>query len=169
VELQFGFADQPPVELLGTDMAGQPARMLLRGRVDRVDRYGEERGGVLRVLDYKSGLASLPAQKGYQDGALLQTALYMMAVDSLSLGPVDSARYRGIRQPGKPQNKFELKFSGAAPTLRLALSIPGRVRAGLFEAVQAGSASIARWQPGRDVTRNDASLTDGTRFDRLSE
>ena len=73
-----------------------------------------EQGGVLRVLDYKSGLASLPGLKGYQDGALLQTALYMMAVDALSLGPVDSARYRGIRQPGDPANKFELKFSRAA-------------------------------------------------------
>jgi RecB family exonuclease len=169
VELQFGFADQAPVELRGTDMDGQPARLLLRGRVDRVDRYGGERGGVLRVLDYKSGLTSLPGMKGYQDGALLQTALYMMAVDSLSLGPVDSARYRGIRQPGNPANKAELKFSRAEPTLRLALSIPGRVRAGLFEAVQAGSASISSWQPGRDVTRSAASLPDGTRFDRLSE
>jgi RecB family exonuclease len=169
VELQFGFAGQPPVELQGLDMAGQPARLLLRGRVDRVDRHGAERGGVLRILDYKSGLASLPTLKGYQDGALLQTALYMMAVDSLSLGSVDSARYRGIRQPGNPANKAELKFSRAEPTLRLALSIPGRVRAGLFEAVQAGSASISSWQPGRDVTRNEASLSDGTRFDRLSE
>jgi hypothetical protein len=169
VELQFGFAGQPPVELQGLDMGGQQARLLLRGRVDRVDRHGDERDGVLRVLDYKSGLTSLPRQKGYLDGALLQTALYLMAVDALALGPVDSARYRGIGQPGDPANKYELKFSRAEPTLRLALSIPGRVRAGLFEAVQAGSASIASWQPGRDVTRNEASLKDGTRFDRLSE
>jgi RecB family exonuclease len=169
VELQFGFAGQPPVELRGVDMGGQQARLLLRGRVDRVDRHGDERDGVLRVLDYKSGLTSLPRQKGYLDGALLQTALYLMAVDALALGPVDSARYRGIGQPGDPANKYELKFSRAEPTLRLALSIPGRVRAGLFEAVQAGSASIASWQPGRDVTRSEASLKDGTRFDRLSE
>ena len=169
VELQFGFAEQPPVELKGVDMAGDPARLLLRGRVDRVDRHGPEQGGVLRVLDYKSGFASLPLRKGYLDGALLQTALYMMAVDSLGMGSVDSARYRGIQQPGNPANKFELKFSQVEPTVRLALSIPGRVRAGLFEAVQAGSASIAAWQPGKDVTRNEASLVDGTRFDRISE
>ena len=169
VELQFGFAGQPPVELRGVDVARQPARLLLRGRVDRVDRHGGEQGGVLRVLDYKSGLTSLPRKKGYEDGALLQTALYMMAVDSLGLGSVDSARFRGIQSPGKPANKYELKFSRVEPTIRLALSIPGRVRAGLFEAVQAGSASIASWQPGRDITRNQASLVDGTRFDRLSE
>lgn len=169
VELQFGFAGQPPVELQGVDMTGESARLLLRGRVDRVDRYGDEQGGVLRILDYKSGLTSLPRKTGYQDGALLQTALYMMAVDSLELGPVDSARFRGIRQPGKPANKFEIKFSRVEPTIRIALSIPGRVRAGLFESVQAGSASIASWQPGRDVTRNRANLSDGTRFDRLSE
>lgn len=168
VELQFGFAGQPPVELAGLDVSGEPVRMRLRGKVDRVDRYGDK-GGVLRVLDYKSGLSSLPRQKGYQDGALLQTALYMMAVDSLALGPVDSARYRGIGQPGNPANKFELKMSRAETTVRLALSMPGRIRAGLFEPVQAASAPIARWQPGRDVTRNEASLGDGTRFDRLSE
>jgi len=169
VELQFGFAGQPPVELKGVDMGGEPARLFLRGRVDRVDRHGPEQGGVLRVLDYKSGFASLPLQKGYLDGALLQTALYMMAVDSLDLGSVDCARFRGIQQPGKPANKYELKFSRIEPTVRLALSIPGRVRAGLFEAVQAGSASIAAWQPGRDVTRNEASLVDGTRFDGITD
>ena len=169
VELQFGFSGQPAVELKGVDQSGEPARLFLRGRVDRVDRYGPEQGGVLRVLDYKSGFASLPLKKGYLDGALLQTALYMMAVDSLDLGSVDCARFRGIQQPGKPANKFELKFSRIEPTVRLALSIPGRVRAGLFEAVQAGSASIAAWQPGRDVTRNEASLVDGTRFDRISD
>ena len=169
VELQFGFAGQPAVELKGVDQSGEPARLLLRGRVDRIDRYGPEQGGVLRVLDYKSGFASLPLKKGYLDGALLQTALYMMAVDSLDLGSVDCARFRGIQQPGKPANKFELKFSRIEPTVRLALSVPGRVRAGLFEAVQAGSASIAAWQPGRDVTRNEASLVDGTRFDRISD
>jgi RecB family exonuclease len=169
VELQFGFAGQPPVELTGLDMSGQPAQLLLRGRVDRVDRHGGEQGGLLRVLDYKSGLTSLPLKRGYEDGALLQTALYMVAVDSMGLGSMDSARYRGLQTPGKPANKYELKFSRVEPTVRLALSIPGRVRAGLFEAVQAGSASIAPWQPGRDVTRNEASLSDGTRFDRLAE
>ncbi len=169
VELQFGFAGQPPVELTGLDMARQPARLLLRGRVDRVDRHGGEQGGVLRILDYKSGLTSLPLKRGYEDGALLQTALYMMAVDSLDLGSMDAARYRGIQQPGDPANKYELKFHRVEPTVRLALSIPGRIRAGLFEAVQAGSASIAPWQPGKDVTRNEASLVDGTRFDRLAE
>lgn len=169
VERRFGYEDQPPVELTGRDAAGEPARLLLRGRIDRIDRYGADHGGVLRILDYKSGVGSLPLKKGYEDGALLQTALYMAAVDTLGLGTVDSARYRALRSPGKPANKYDLKFSRVEPTLRLALSIPGRVRAGLFEAVQAASAKIASWQPGRDITRNEASLVDGTRFDRLSE
>ena len=124
---------------------------------------------MLRILDYKSGFSSLPLRKGYEDGALLQTALYMLAVDALRLGSVDRARYRGISQPNRPANKYELRFSQAEPTLRLALSIPGRVRAGLFEAVQAASAPIADWQPGREITRSGASLEDGSRFDRLSE
>jgi RecB family exonuclease len=169
VELQFGFGDRAPVELRGLDARGQQATLLLRGRIDRVDRHGEEEGGVLRILDYKTGLTSLPLQKGYEDGALLQTALYMVAVDSLGLGPVDRARYRGLRTPGKPANKYDLRYSRVEPTLRLALSIPGRVREGLFEAVQAASATIAPWQPGRAVTRSEARLDDGSRFDRLSE
>ena len=169
VELRFGFEDQPLVEVSGLDVTARPAKLLLRGRIDRVDRFGGPEGGVLRVLDYKSGFSSLPKQKGYQDGALLQTALYMKAVDVLGLGPVDSGRYRAIRQPGSPANKYEIKFSRAEPTLRLALSIPGRVRAGLFEAVQAASAPIVDWQPGMEVTRNRASLPDGTRFDRIAE
>lgn len=169
VELQFGMGDHAPVEVRGRDAGGDPARILLRGRIDRVDRHGDEAGGVLRVLDYKTGFSSLPKQKGYEDGALLQTALYMRAVDSLGIGPVDRARYRGIRQPGKPANKYDLKYTRAEPTLRLALSIPGRVRAGLFEAVQAASAPIVFWQPARDVIRSEASLADGSRFDRLSE
>jgi hypothetical protein len=82
---------------------------------------------------------------------------------------VDRARYRGLRTPGKPANKYDLRYSRVEPTLRLALSIPGRVREGLFEAVQAASATIAPWQPGRAVTRSEARLDDGSRFDRLSE
>jgi len=169
VELQFGFEGGPPVAIEGLDVSGRPARLLLRGRIDRVDRYGGAQGGVLRVLDYKSGFGSLPRKKGYEDGALLQTALYMKAVEVLGLGSVDSGRYRGIRKPGQPANKYEIKLSQVEPVLRLALSIPARVRAGSFEAVQAGSADIADWQPGRDVTRNASALVDGTRFDRLSE
>lgn len=169
VELQFGMGEHAPIRLRGRDVAGDPASLLLRGKIDRVDRYGDAHGGVLRVLDYKSGFSSLPRRKGYQDGALLQTALYMLALDAMDRGSVDRARYRGIRQPGDPANKYELKLSDAGPTLRLALSIPGRVRAGLFEAVQAASAPIAQWQPGRAVTRGEASLADGSRFDRLSE
>jgi len=169
VELQFGFGDEPPLLIEGVDVNGKPARLLLRGRVDRVDRHGAERGGVLRVLDYKSGFGSLPRKKGYEDGALLQTVLYMQAVEVLGLGCVDSGRYRGIRSPGAPANKYEIKLDDAQRALGLALSIPARVRAGLFEAVQAGSAPIADWQPGRDVTRSTSALVDGTRFDRLSE
>ena len=169
VELQFGFEGGPAVAIEGVDVSGRPARLLLRGRIDRVDRCGGEQGGVLRVLDYKSGFGSLPLKKGYKDGSLLQTALYMKAIEVLGLGSVDSGRYRGIRKPGAPANKYEIKLSEAEPALRLALSIPARVRAGLFEAVQAESAAITDWQPGRDVTRNASALVDGTRFDRLLE
>jgi RecB family exonuclease len=168
VELQFGSESVAPVVIEGRDVRDRPAQLLLRGRIDRVDRRGTDPGSVLHVLDYKSGFGSLPQARGYEDGALLQTALYMQAVQRLDMGSVSSARYRGIRSPGSPANKYELKISRSDPTLRLALSIPGRIRDGRFEAVQARSAPIADWQPGRDVTRTAARLEGGTRFDPLS-
>ena len=108
----------------------------------------------------------MPRRGGYQDGALLQTALYMQAVSLMGLGSVDLGRYRSIR--GKA-NVYPLKWSDIGPTLKLALSIPRRVRAGLFEAVQAASADIRNWQPGRDVTRTTAQLGGGSRFDPVAE
>ena len=62
---------------------------------------------MLRVLDYKTGFSSLPKQKGYEDGALLQTALYMRAVDSLGIGPVDRSSHWSswcTSSPRTPQN-----------------------------------------------------------------
>lgn len=166
VELRFGDRDEPPVRITGTDVRGRPTSLRLRGRVDRIDRAGEGGGAVLRVQDYKSGTSSMPRRTGYQDGALLQTALYMQAVHQLGLGSVDQGRYRSIRER---INKFPLKWGQVPATLRLALSIPDRVRAGLFEAVQADSFDLRDWQPGRDITRTTAQLRGGTRFDPVAE
>ena len=52
--------------------------MLLRGQIDRVDRYEGDEGIFLRVIDYKSGAQTLsPRQIFY--GAQLQLLLYLMA------------------------------------------------------------------------------------------
>ncbi len=166
LEFQFGGSGEPEVVIRGLDLRGQEASLRLRGRIDRIEQVGKDSGGALRIMDYKSGTSSMPRRTGYLDGALLQTALYMKAVETLGLGCVDLGRYRSIRDR---KNVYPLKYADIEPTLRLALSIPGRVREGLFEAVQAASSPIKDWQPQRDVTRTEALLEGGSRFDPVSD
>lgn len=162
LEWQFGGADEPAVSIEGRDLQGRPAALLLRGRIDRVDRKGD--GGRLRVVDYKSG--QTPSPQGYRDGSLLQTALYMRAVQLTELGEVECGVFRSIK--GRRFNSAELKRSGLEEVLRFALSIPGRVRAGLLEAAQARAVPLADWQPGREITRTEARIEAGTRFDDVA-
>jgi hypothetical protein len=113
------------------------------------------------VVDYKSG--GTPSPGGYDDGALLQTALYMQAVEQLDREEVRSGVFRSIGM--KSWNRAELKRERLGSVLEFALSIPSRIRAGLFEAVQAGSTPIAPWQPDRSLTRTEARIGAGSRFD----
>ncbi len=162
IEHAFGFdSGEPPVRLEGDDVRGRPARLLLRGRIDRVDRHGTGNNAWLRVVDYKSG--GTPSPGGYDDGALLQTALYMQAVEQLDREEVRSGVFRSIGM--KSWNRAELKRERLGSVLEFALSIPSRIRAGLFEAVQAGSTPIAPWQPDRSLTRTEARIGAGSRFD----
>lgn len=171
--LEYGFGgargspddelERPPATLSGEDVRGRPGRLVYRGRIDRVDR--KETGGRFRrkVIDYKSG-GSCPQKSGYRDGATLQTALYMRAFEQLEGEEVHSGIFRTVK--GLGWNRSELKRAGVDDVLRLALAIPPRVRAGLFEAVQAASHRIADWQPGRPVTRVELQLdSNQTRFD----
>ncbi|MFQ5745860.1 MAG: PD-(D/E)XK nuclease family protein [Gemmatimonadota bacterium] len=175
VELSFGSGDGSeegeavaPVVIEGRDRSGAPARLRLRGRIDRVDVHGSGEAAWKRIVDYKSGRA--PTTGGYADGVLLQSALYMKALEILGRGPVRSGVFRSIKRPGRPQNGGQLNASGLDEVLAFALSIPDRVRAGLFEAVQARSESkIPPWQPGIDVTRTTARISSGTRFDAVPE
>jgi hypothetical protein len=100
VELRFGGDDRPEVRIRGLDLADRDATLLLRGRIDRVDRYGKKGKDVLRVLDYKSSTGTLPKKQGYLDGALLQTALYMKAADVLT--PISSSGARSSPRFGSP-------------------------------------------------------------------
>ncbi|MEE9208532.1 MAG: PD-(D/E)XK nuclease family protein [Gemmatimonadota bacterium] len=167
VELGFGFDEEDgPLVISGPDAQAQPASLLFRGRIDRVDRHGS--AGWLRVVDYKSG--SAPTTGGYDDGALLQSALYMRAMAELGRGSVASGVFRSIRGAGKTANSGLLKASEVDRVLSFALSIPARVRAGLFEAVQARTAKkISPWQPGREITRSSAVISARSRFDQASE
>ncbi|MFQ5889015.1 MAG: PD-(D/E)XK nuclease family protein [Gemmatimonadota bacterium] len=166
VEYEFG-GEGGPVELEGLDARGCPSRLRLRGRMDRVDRYGEGTRAWLRVIDYKS--SRIPSAGSYEDGALLQTALYMKTLHTAGHEAVRSGVYRRIKNPQKRGIGAELRGAAVDNVLKYALSIPCRVREGLFEAVQARSTKIEDWQPGREVTRNEARITTGTRFDAVRE
>ncbi|MFQ5528742.1 MAG: PD-(D/E)XK nuclease family protein, partial [Gemmatimonadota bacterium] len=160
VEHVFGMDGSDPVRLTGTDVRGRPAELLLAGRIDRIDRLP---GGTVRVVDYKSG--QVPGRKGYEDGALLQSALYMRAWEQITGSVADQGLFLSVKDPGKG-SKSGLPAAQVDDVLRYAFSIPARVRAGLFEPVQAHSTrEIADWQPGREVTRSTRVLGAGTRFE----
>ena len=76
-EITFGYAEEnslPAVELTLED----GRRVLLQGRIDRIDRYAGDEGVFLRVVDYKSGQKELkPAEIYY--GTQLQLLLYLHA------------------------------------------------------------------------------------------
>ncbi len=167
VELEFGQrAPMGTVDLSGPGRDGVARRLLLQGRIDRVDRIGSNGTDQLRVVDYKSGGAgSAPSPRAFDDAAALQGVLYMAAIEALGLGQAAVAVYRTVRAPA---NRGRRGPADIAPALELARQIPDRVRAGLFEAVQARSTALVDWQPGRDVTRTTSRLSSGTRFDLVS-
>ncbi|MBK5098563.1 MAG: hypothetical protein JJE01_12310, partial [Gemmatimonadetes bacterium] len=100
----------------------------------------------------------------YADGSVLQTPIYMKAVSVLANleGIVTQGSYRQV--DGTTAEGAKLLARDAEHSLAFALSIPPRIRDGQFEAVQAKAARVRPWQPGRDITRTDASLLRGHRF-----
>jgi RecB family exonuclease len=160
LEYGFGYGNDRVVTIEGEDLAGVRRAMRLTGRIDRVDEVaGGERH---HIIDYKSGGA--PPAKGYDDGSVLQTPLYMRAVSSAEGVNVVSGGYRSIR---RRQAQSVLRWGDARfeRALRIAFSIPERVHRGLFEAVHSAATSWERWEPGRDVCRTDARYRSGSRFD----
>jgi len=166
-ELGFGFDDRPPFVLRGQDVAGVETELLLRGKVDRVDRAST---GAHYVLDYKSGFT--PNRKAYLDGGALQGPIYMAAVADALKCDVKEAAYYSIKNTIKKKT-----YTGEATVkigsveyqraLVLALSIPSRVRAGKFE--PRAAASIDKWLTywiGADVCRvTELHVSGECRFD----
>jgi len=164
VEHHFGSDETARLKIEGLDVAGEAAELLLSGRIDRVDRT---EAGDLRIVDYK--LNSPPAPGRLKDGALLQSALYMRAWERVSGREVKEALFLSVRHPGRG-SRSALSAARSDEVLRFALSIPTRVRAGLFEPVQARSvANISLWQVGIDATRTDRVLQRGNRFEQLDD
>jgi len=162
LELGFGGTAGESLRVEGEDAWGRPAELLARGRIDRVDAVEGRSGTELRVLDYK--WKSHPPAGGYRDGSVLQTALYLRAVEAAGLeGRLAYGAYRPISR--KPREGAKLPVGRVEEPLRFALSIPARVRAGRFESAQARAVSLAGWQAGPDITRTDAQIREGSRFD----
>lgn len=162
LELGFGADGIAALVLRGRDVWDREASLTARGRIDRIDAVEGRTGRELRVLDYK--WKSLPPAGGYSDGSVLQAALYLQAAAAAGLeGRVAYGAYRPIA--GSTREGAKLTAERAADPLRFALSVPARVRAGRFEAVQARAVPLASWQAGPDVTRTEAKLADGSRFD----
>lgn len=160
VEEAFGFGEQE-VHIEGEDLHGRRARIRVRGRIDRVD--AARAGEAAHVLDYKS--SQIPRAGGYSDGSLLQGPLYLRVLADRGI-PVEWARYRAVKKPGSPQNGARVRFGSDTyeKALALALTIPGRVRSGLFEPVLPPSGEWKPWDPGLEIRRNGAGLESDTRF-----
>ncbi|MFW6089247.1 MAG: PD-(D/E)XK nuclease family protein, partial [Gemmatimonadota bacterium] len=165
-EVSFGDGGVEAVRLEGLDTAGRPAALLLAGRIDRVDRFREPTGGV-RIVDYK--WKGIPSRHGFDDGAVLQPALYLKAWEALHDETGREALFLSISKPGRG-SRSGLTSDRADEVLSRALSIPARIRAGLFAPVQAASCHPpADSQPGPELVRTDVVIGAGSRFDHPVE
>jgi len=75
IEVAFGYPGGPPPLALNLQ---DGSRVLVRGRIDRIDRFDSGESVYLRVIDYKSGEHALDAAKIYT-GMQLQLLLYLEA------------------------------------------------------------------------------------------
>jgi len=160
IEHSFGF-DDDQVYIEGKDVAGVAARLRLRGRIDRVDlgKKGHQ------VLDYKSN--STPGANNYEDGSTLQAPLYMQVLEIDGL-EVSKGYYRSLNPKKRTWEggKIERHKPNYEDALRYALSIPGRIRAGLFEPVASHkSGGWLSWHAGREIARSAAQLSEGNRYE----
>ena len=162
IEVPFGYGGVEPVRLVGRDATGRPAALLLAGRIDRVDRFRGAPGG-LRIVDYK--WKHVPSKRGFDDGAVLQPALYMKAWEVLHDEMPREALFLSISRPGRG-SRSGLRADRVDEVTSRALSIPERVRAGLFEPAWAASCRPpADSRPGRELLRTDVAIGAGSRFD----
>jgi hypothetical protein len=152
-----------PVEIEHLDAYNQPRRLRLRGRVDRIDRATSMGTVVWRVVDYKSG--DPPEPRHFRRGVALQTPLYMKALAAKEGVIVDVGRYRSLKDLKKRERAIDWGDDEFEKALRTAVSIPDRVRRGLFELALAHGENWAPWDPGIEIRRGSATLPVESRFD----
>jgi hypothetical protein len=150
-----------PAALEHVDTRGTPQRMLLRGRVDRIDRLVNLGAETWRVVDYKSNF--IPGPIDFRRGLALQGPLYMKALAVREGKAVDLCRYRSLKQC--EDRSIDWNSDEFASALRIAFSIPARVREGKFEPALPPAQTWKDWDPGVEIRRTAAILADGTRFD----
>lgn len=126
-ELMFGMG--APSLVLETE-AGQ---VRLHGYIDRVDMADD---GSLRVIDYKSGNATISAAH-LRDGRRLQLPIYALAAQkALGLGQVTSGFYWHIQKAEASSLKLEKFEDGINSAFAVAIAHVGRhvksIRAGKF-------------------------------------
>ncbi|MBU6334529.1 MAG: PD-(D/E)XK nuclease family protein [Chloroflexi bacterium] len=130
----------------GLPIACDGATILLRGSIDRVEQRA---GGELRVIDFKSGTATVerdPAQNRHQ----LQLPLYALAAREIFDRPVRDAVYRSIRDgavSGLVAKGHTLDAALAAAQSHVA-QITAGIRAGAFPA-EPPADGCPSWCPAR--------------------
>jgi RecB family exonuclease len=150
-----------PVVVEHLDTHNVPRRMLVRGRVDRIDRVVMLGGESWRVVDYKSNY--IPGPIDFRRGLALQTPIYMKALATREGKPVDLGRYRSLKKC--EERSIDWNSDEFESALRIAASIPERVRRGLFEPALPPVQMWRPWDPGIEIRRTSAILAEGTRFD----
>lgn len=156
------FGGEHGVEIEGHDLDGQPRPLRVRGYIDRVDCRGADENTLYRIVDYKSG--GVPAKTHYEHG-VVQIPIYMKALAKQLGVRVVSGEYRSIKGC-KEAGQAEWGDANFERALKIAFSIPARVRDGQFE--PAAASSVRQWPsywPGLDVVRVKVVLKDRCRFD----
>jgi ATP-dependent helicase/nuclease subunit B len=128
MEARFGMGE--PSLVLQTEVG----EVRLHGYIDRLDAAPD---GSLRVIDYKSGGATISAAH-LKDGRRLQLPIYALAAqDALGLGEVSSGFYWHIQSAKASSLKLEKFEDGVNTAFSTAVSHVGEhvknIRAGHFE------------------------------------
>jgi ATP-dependent helicase/DNAse subunit B len=163
-EYEFGFGDEVVV-ISGVDAQGVKRTMQVCGKIDRVDEVNKGKHAGIHILDYKSGRTGQAG--GYDDGSTLQIPLYMKVLAEAKDYDVTFGRYRTLKRAKGISNAAGVDWDSPkfVSALKYVFSIPGRVRAGKFEAKVAAASGWQPWDPGIDVCRTRAQQEEGSRFD----
>ncbi len=90
-EIRFGYDSEDSLPAVVLDLE-DGRRVLLRGIIDRIDRYEGDEGIYVRVIDYKSGSRELEADQIFY-GMQLQLLLYLNAAASWQGGAEGAGAY----------------------------------------------------------------------------